>query len=174
MTKKKGPKPGTLEELSALIPGEQVIPIRVRRLDGPDAGKFEMVNVTVIEFDISQAARVLAVLSPLTGGVSASTTMLDLATTHPTEVTGAVAAAIGWLPARAAVIHSDDFMVLLLAILGINQGFFLRLLGLLGFAGPAMMPPASNGAGDELSPTSAGMAASSIPKSSPSASSSLQ
>lgn len=167
----KKPKSGSAEELSALIPGEKLIKVRVRRRDGPQPGEYEDAEVRVIEMDITQIARVGEALAEIHADIANNPNFMVLAAKHPAAMCAAMAAAIDWPVARVAVLHASSFVTVATAIIERNESFFVQLLGLLGFAAPTTTP--TNGAGRAPSPTS-GATGSKAPSGSPSGSSSLQ
>lgn len=141
--KRKGVKPGGVEELSSLYPVPQHVTVRVR--DGPDADTYSDEQIAVVEMDIQQIAHAAQVLAPIQG--LATDSLLLLATKHPDQIFAAVGIAIRWPAERVALLAASSFAAVLAKVYEVNQGFFAQAIALAAYGQPAIL----RGDGDGVS-----------------------
>lgn len=138
------------------FPGERVVSVRVRILEGENAGKYEEASITVVEMDMTQTARVLAMFAPLEQRLAGTGDLMRVIADHPAEAHGLLAINTGWPIERVAVLHFDSWFAVATAIWELNRSFFLLLRDRLVSAGRATATPAASGDGLMPSHSSAG------------------
>jgi len=158
--KKPKSKSGSAAELAELYPAPKVLKVRVR--SAPDATTFDDAEITVDEMDIvqiGQAANALSAIPNITTG-----NLLAIAALHQAEVFAALGIAIRWPAERVALLAAGSFADVLTEVYRANDGFFIRLLALLGYVDQGTPRRPANGDGAAPLPTSASMAESSAPR----------
>lgn len=150
----KKPKPGSADDLAAQFPWERTITVRVRRLDGPQAGQYEEVSIRVAEMDLTQTNRAYAIVRPFEADLSASTDLMGFIAEHPEEAHALMAIATGWPAERVAVLAFGSWMAVGKAVVELNPGFFSLLLARLASVTRATIKTPTNGVGESPLPIS--------------------
>lgn len=156
----KKAKTGTADELLSLLPGQVLIPVKVRR--NAEATAFDDATVIVTEMDVIQVAGVIRALAPIRDALSVTAPLLEVAAEHPDEICAALAVAVCWEAEQVRRMGAASFLKVLTAVYEANGDFFGQLLAHLA-SGILAAPSQTNGAGERPSPTSAGTATSATP-----------
>lgn len=157
-----GPKPGTMAEVAAMYPAPTSVPVRVVRVTGAGNNRavaVETVAVMVYAMPVEELGRIVAILEPVMAHGDQPQRTLQFISENKESVYDAVAVATGWSVDDIRLFDGNDFLTVLFKIVDANESFFVRLLGLAGFAFRGMTtttpPTKTNGAGDTHSLTSA-------------------
>ena len=157
----KKAKPGSMDELAELYPGERVLQVRVRA--GADSEGWEDCEVRVGEMDIRQIAQAATVLRPIAPDIGPDASFIVLAAEHPDEICAALGVAIRWDAQRVGMLGGASFGRVAAAVWEVNQDFFGQLIALLVGGANRATVAAPNGAGPTLSGISSAGATSTPP-----------
>lgn len=153
-------KPGSTEELAALLPGVTRVPVKVRRVD---SAAMDDAEVEVAEMSIEQLARVARALAPLKDSAVAAASLWEFASEHPDTAFAAIAIAIQWPQERVSRLGGASFLRVLDAVYAANADFFGPLLLRLASVIRPLTATQASGDGERPSPTSGSTDASSTP-----------
>jgi hypothetical protein len=159
---KRGPKPGTAEDLAAQFPAQRIVTVRrLVKVEVKDDGRkfqtWEECEVEVNELLLPQVARMSAIIARVATTVEQAENVLRLAADHPDELTEAVAIAIDQPKEWVERIGISGIAAIAFVVIELNIGFFVRRLGPRAFElMGTIFPAATAGAGPTPSDTFSG------------------